>query len=103
MTGREGARSLAAVRARAAELQAVIDAAGDEATARRAADELHALLDGVDNVDVLPDRAQSHPGPGVRVLRQATTLDRLLSVVANEHNALLHMAGVTRPRVGGGR
>ena len=35
--------------------------------------------------------------------RQAVTLDRLLSVVANEHDVLLSLAGVGRPRAGGGR
>lgn len=35
--------------------------------------------------------------------RQAVTLDRLLSVVANEHDVLLHLAGVGRPRAGGAR
>lgn len=42
------------LRTRAAELQHRIDTAPDEATARAAADELHALLDSVDNVRVLP-------------------------------------------------
>jgi hypothetical protein len=42
------------MRARAAELQHRIDQAADEATARRAADELHALLDDVENVRELP-------------------------------------------------
>ena len=94
---------LGAVQARAGELQAAIDAAADEATAREAADELHALLDGVENVDELPVRARpraDRADRAVRTLRravrgrrlsrrQAATLDRLLSVVANEDAALL--------------
>ena len=35
--------------------------------------------------------------------RQAATLDRLLSVVANEHAVLLGLAGVGRTRAGGAR
>jgi hypothetical protein len=34
---------------------------------------------------------------------QAATLDALLSVVLNEHDVLLHLAGVGRHRAGGGR
>ena len=44
------------VRARAADLRRRIDNADDEATARRAADALHQLLDDVDNVAELPAR-----------------------------------------------
>jgi hypothetical protein len=41
------------LRRHAAELQARIDEAPDEQTARRLADELHALLDDLDNVHAL--------------------------------------------------
>ena len=34
---------------------------------------------------------------------QAAALDALLSVVANEHDVLLQLAGVAHPRAGGGR
>lgn len=42
------------LRARAAELERRRDTAPDEVTARRAADELHQLMDDVDNVSELP-------------------------------------------------
>ena len=124
MTGQERAYPLDAIQARAGELQAAIDTAADEDTARKAADELHALLDDVENKlpdgvenklldgveNKLPDRADR----AVRTLRravrgrrltrrQAATLDRLLSVVANEDAVLLALAGVGRHRAGGRR
>jgi hypothetical protein len=53
-----GVTDLEGLRRRVAELQAAVDAAPDEATARAAADELHALLDLMDGVAVL------RPGAG---------------------------------------
>jgi hypothetical protein len=44
---------LATIRARAAQLEREIDEAPDEATARSKADELHALMDDVENVSEL--------------------------------------------------
>ena len=80
MTGREPGDPLAAVRARAAELERRITDAPDEDTARGAADELHALLDGVENVDELPDRARpraDRADRAVRTLRRAVRGRRL--------------------------
>ena len=108
---------LATLRARAAELERRITEAPDEGTAREAADELHALLDGVENVDELPGRARPRADRAVRAVRvlrravrgrrlsrrQAAMLDRLLAIVANEDAVLLALAGVGRPRAGGGR
>ena len=50
------AREPVSLPARAAQLERRRETARDEATARRAAEELHALLDDVDNVAELPPR-----------------------------------------------
>lgn len=57
MTPRPAGDHLTEIQARAAELQRRIDDAPDENTARTAADELHALMDDMDNVAELPHRS----------------------------------------------
>jgi hypothetical protein len=50
---------LDAIRARAAELEHRRETADDPAEAARAADELHQLMDNIDNVRELPRRGRS--------------------------------------------
>lgn len=47
------------MRARAAELEAAIDVAPDNETARPLADELHRIMDDLENVHVLHDDEES--------------------------------------------